>query len=107
MCLIFTILFAFAIGYFVKSKLLGVVSYLSLIALVFSFQTLKLLFEWMAGSGEAFGRPPTKFPVAYDQSSVIGYGLVNAVIITVGTGLVLLGVWTARRRSSKTGVSLA
>ncbi len=101
MCLIFTILFAFAFGYFIRPKLPAVTVYLAVYAIVFNIQTLNLLMDWMSGSDEAFGAPPEKFPASYDPWDVIMYGVVNGLIAVVGVGLVFLGAGTAAKRAAK------
>lgn len=100
MCLIFTVLLAFPIGYLVTTRLPAVNLYLALYSLLFSVQTLNLLMEWMAGSDEAFGAAPTTFPTD-DSANMLAYAVVNAVIALVGTGLVILGTRLAAKRAAK------
>lgn len=103
MNVVFTILFAFAIGFFVKQRGLAILVYLALDAILFTFQTLSVLLYWMSdGDGRlAFGPAPTTFPVEYSESDTWGYGVVNLVIIAVGVGLVVLGTKVAARRAAK------
>lgn len=101
MCLAFTVLFAFALGFLVKTRLPAVNLYLALYSIVFSVQTLNLLMDWMAGSDEAFGSVPTRFPTDYSSSDVIAYAVVNGAIVLVGTGLVVAGARTATKRAAK------
>lgn len=98
------------IGLFVRSRLLAVLFYLALEAILFSFQTLTVLLAWMGGQGGfggaadqgAFGPPPTGFPVAFDEAEVWAYGLVNAGIIATGAALtVVVVVLCSRRRAKK------
>lgn len=105
MTIIFTVLFAFAIGFLVKQRGLAIVAYLALNGLVFAYQTLNVLLEWLGpkqgGEGMAFGPKPTGFPVTYKNSELAAYGLVNLVAAAVGVGLVVLGTNVARRRASR------
>jgi hypothetical protein len=101
MNLVFTIVFAFAIGYLVKQRGLAVVTYLALGAIVFSYQSVTVLLSWMADEPRvAFGPSPESFPVEYSSSELAGYGLINAVIFAVGVGLVVLGGYVAARRAA-------
>lgn len=108
MNLIFTVLFAFAIGYFVKNRGLAIVTYLALDAIVFSYQSVGVLLDWMADNPPvAFGPSPKAFPVEYSTSELLGYGLVNLVIIAAGVGLVALGSRIhARRAAHRTSVAV-
>lgn len=101
MCLVFTVLCSFAIGFFVKARLLSAALYLSLFSLVFSMQTLHLLMDWFSGSEEAFGAAPSTLPTDYDLGSVLGYCAVNLIIATIGTGLVVLGARIGTQRSAR------
>ncbi|WP_298513854.1 hypothetical protein [uncultured Nocardioides sp.] len=109
MNIVFTVLFAFAIGYFVKDRGLAVVTYLALDAIVFAYQSLSVLLSWMADEPPvAFGPSPEAFPVEYSSSELWGYGLVNLVTITVGVGLVVLGTRIpARRTAQRTAVAVS
>jgi hypothetical protein len=109
MNVVFTVLFAFAIGYLLRERGLAVVAYLALDAIVFAYQTLGVLLDWMADDPPtAFGPAPRSFPVEYSHSELWGYGVVNLVIICVGTGLVVLGTWVrARRTARRAAVSVA
>lgn len=98
MNLIYTVVFAFAFGYFIKNRGVAICVYLGLEALIFTFQTLNLLLEWAGGSQEAFGGP---FPDS-SASSVAGYGAVNLIITGIGVGLVVLGHKAAARRARST-----
>jgi hypothetical protein len=105
MNVIFTVLFAFAIGYFLSQRGLAVVAYLALDAIVFSYQTLGVLLDWMADNPPtAFGPAPTGFPVEYSSSETWGYGAVNLVVILIGVGLVVLGTWVRARRTARRSV---
>jgi hypothetical protein len=109
MNVIFTVLFALPIGYFLKNRGIAIVTYLALDAIVFSYQSVAVLLNWMADNPPvAFGPSPTSFPVEYSNSELWGYGLVNLVIIAVGSGLVVLGArLSARRAAKRTAVAVA
>ena len=108
MNLVFTILFAFPIGYFVRPRGRALLVYLVLDSFLFTYQTGTLVMEWVEGSSEAFGghgRRDMGF-----ASEPLGYALVNAIIVLAGIGLVWLAGraharWTDRvARSEVTGV---
>lgn len=100
MNVIYTVLFAFAIGYFVKNRGVASALYLAGGALVFALQSVTLLIEWASGkNSKAFGDFPD-----YTASNVWGYGAVNLIITIVGVGLVLLGTRLAHKRAAKKGV---
>lgn len=92
MNIIFTILFAFAIGFFVKQRGLAIITYLALDAILFSYQSDNVLHDsWIDHQGR----------VNVSNSTLAGYGIVNLLIIVVGVALVILGTVVARRRVAK------
>lgn len=98
MNIIYTVLVAFALGYFLNQQRAAAAAlYVAGGAFVFTFQSVNLLLEWVGGSESAFGGP---YP-SYEGSQVVGYGVVNLVITLVGVGLVLLGATVAARRSDR------
>lgn len=100
MNVMYTVLLAFAIGYFVKNRGVAMAVHLAGGAFVFAFQSVGLLLDWASGrSTQAFGKFPN-----YSDSNYWGYGAVNLVITTVGIGLVLLGARIAHQRAAKKGV---
>ncbi len=103
MNLVFTVLFAFAIGFFLKQRGLAIVAYLAVAAIVFSYQTLTVLLTWMADQPPvAFGPSPSgSFPVEYSGTETLGYGVINLVIMLVGVGLVVLGTKVASGRAAR------
>ena len=103
MNIIFTVLFAFPLGFFVKQRGLAIVTYLALDAILFAFQSVGVLLDWMADKPPvAFGASPEgAFPIEYSNSEYLGYGVVNAIIIVAGVGLVVLGAYVAKRRASR------
>ncbi len=80
--------------------------------MVFAFQSLDVLLNWMGGNSgiggaKAFGPFPSgPLPITYSESEVAVYGLVNLVIALVGVGLTILGTWVASRRGAKDVVSV-
>lgn len=109
MNILFTILAAFPIGFFVRPRMIAVTAYLAADALIFTFQTLGMLLTWMAGEGgisgeKAFGPFPTGFPIEYEKSEFVAYGVVNLVIVLAGIGLTLLGTRVAAKRSARKDV---
>lgn len=112
MTIVFTVLFAFAIGFFVKQRGLAIVTYLALDALLFTYQTLNVLLEWLGPKqgreGTAFGPKPTGLPLKFSNSELAGYGVVNLVATAVGAALVVLGTHVARRRlARRTSIEVA
>lgn len=106
MNILFTIIAALPIGFLVRQRSTAVVAYLAADALLFSYQNVDVMLNWMAGNGgiggaQAFGPFPTEFPIPYAASDIVGYGLVNLIIVVVGIGLTLLGNWIRSRRSSR------
>lgn len=88
------------IGLFVRSRLSATLLYLVIEAIVFTFQTLLVFGNWLAGGltifGDGmFGPPPTGLPLVLDESW--SYGLVNLVIMSVGVVLTNLIVGLRNR----------
>jgi hypothetical protein len=81
------------IGFLVRNRLVAFLAYIALHAFVFTFQSVALVTEWVAGRSDAFG----KFPEA-SSTEVFAYGVVNLVIYAAGLGLVYLGSRLAARR---------
>lgn len=102
MNLVYTILFALPLGYFVANRGVALLSYLLAGSYLFSFQSTGVLLDWLGhNSPSAFGPFPEGFPAEASWSETFGYGIVNLVITVVGIGLVLLGHGLASRRSAK------
>lgn len=97
MNIIYTILIAFALGFFVRQRVAACALYLAGGAFVFAFQSVNLLLEWVAGSQSAFGGP---YP-DYESSKFVGYGLVNLIITLCGIGLVMIGVKLGDQRAKR------
>jgi hypothetical protein len=108
----FTILVAFPLGLVIRSRGAALLAYLIAELFVFTFQTLDVLLNWLAGDSgiggaNAFGPSPDALPLHYSESEVIAYGVVNLIILLAGTGLVLLGHRIrARRGAAKNAVTV-
>jgi len=105
----FTILAALPLGLLVRNRGTAVLAFVVADLFVFTFQTLDVLLNWMAGNrgldgAQAFGPSPAAFPIPYAGSEVIAYGVVNLVIVLAGIGLVLLGHRIRARRSAAKSV---
>ncbi len=102
MNIVFTVVFAFAIGFFVQQRGLAIVTYLALDAMVVAYQGVSVLLNWMADEPPvAFGPSPSgAFPIEYSTSETWGYGVINLAITTVGVGLVVLGTRVRARRAA-------
>lgn len=112
MNIIFTIVAAPLIGWFVSSRTGAVAIFLAAQSLLFSFQTLAVLLAWLSGEGGfggasdqgAFGPVPTSLPLTYQEGDFWAYGLVNLAIVAVGVLLVVgLGHLRDRRRVRPAG----
>lgn len=97
MNLVYTVLLAFALGFFLKDRVAAVALYLAGGSLVFAFQSVNLLIEWVGGSESAFGGPHPDS----EGSKILGYGLFNLIITLAGIGLVILGARVAAKRATK------
>ena len=91
--LIVTILVAFPLGFFVRTRLVAILSYVAVHSFVFSWQNTQLTREWVGGSTAAFPKNPKAAPWEY--------GAVNVLIYAVGLGLVVLGHWAAAKRQAR------
>ena len=105
MIAVVTILSAFALGYFLRSRLAATTTYAVAYLWAFTFQTLYLLLDSLGGGAD---------PAFETGSFPTGYGVVTLAIFLVGLGLVNLGHWVRARRqagrqdssrSSRTGTS--
>ena len=102
--LLLAIIAPFPLGFFVRNRTAAFIAYLSAAQFVFTFQTAWLLLDWGGGDEAAFGGP---FP-DYDLDKVVGYGVVNAIFVVVGLGLLTLGARLGQRRRNKAdGVEVA
>lgn len=99
MNLIYTVLVALPLGLVISSRSTAVLTYLLIGSYLFSFQNTSVLLGWFGHSSTpAFGPYPEGFPAEAAYGEVIGYGVVNAVIVLVGVGLVLAGARLRARR---------
>ncbi len=102
MNLIYTLLLAFPLGFFVQTRSTALLGYLLAGSYLFSFQSTGVLLDWLGHSSpSAFGPFPDGFPAKASTSETIGYGVVNLVITVIGVGLVLLGHHLATRRRTR------
>lgn len=95
---------AVLIGLFVRSKTVAAALFLSIQAIIFTFQSVLVLLAWMAGLGGfggatdgAFGPAPTELPLVFSEPDLWLYGLVNLAIFGAGLALTL-GIVTLRAR---------
>ena len=90
MIAVVTLLLAFPMGYFVRSRLAASTAYAIAYLWAFVFQTLYLVLDMLDG-GKAPAFEPDTFPLSY--------GIVALAIFGVGFGLVNLGHWVKARPS--------
>jgi hypothetical protein len=90
MIAVVTILSAFALGYFMRSRLAANTTYAVAYLWAFTFQTLYLVLDSFSGTSDAPAFEASDFPLSY--------GLVTLAIFGVGFALVEAGHRTARRR---------
>lgn len=91
--LIVTLLTAVPIGYFIRQRLVAVLTFVALHSFVFSFQSMQLTREWVGGDTSASPKNPKTVPW--------GYGVVNLVLYAGGIGLVVLVGHLAERRRQR------
>lgn len=102
MNLVYTVLIAFPLGYFIQTRSTALLSYLLAGSYLFSYQNVGVILDWLGHvSPSAFGPFPEDFPAKASTSETIGYGVINLVITVVGIGLVILGHRVATRRRAK------
>ena len=101
MNLIYTLLLAFPLGFFVQTRSTALLGYLLAGSYLFSFQSTGCSDLAGHSSPSAFGPFPDGFPAKASTSETIGYGVVNLVITVIGVGLVLLGHHLATRRRTR------
>jgi hypothetical protein len=103
MNVVFTILIAFPVGYFISQRSSAVITYVLANSFLFTFQTAFLLMKWVDGDEHAFGNHTLEWST---ERSVQfwSYIVINALIIAVGVGLVILGHKMRARRTAKRDV---
>jgi hypothetical protein len=90
MIAIITVLAAFPLGFFLRSRLAAFTVYAVAYLWAFVFQTLYLLLDSLNG-GEAPAFEVDEFPLSY--------GVVTLAIFLVGVGVLNLGRWVRGRRA--------
>lgn len=98
MIAIVTVLFAFPLGFLLRSRTAAYVGYVAVYGYAFSFQNVYLLRNWVGGDSSAFPTDPATLPVSYLAVSVAVYA--------VGFGLVTLGHRLGARRRSRSATAL-
>lgn len=99
MNLIYTVLVALPLGFFIGRRGLAMIVYVLAGTWVLGFQHVAVILAWLANDQPiAFGPSPMSFPITYDDDQYAGYVAANLAITVVGLGLVALGVWLKERR---------
>ncbi len=93
MIAVITVLLAFPVGYFVRSRLAANTTYAIAYLWAFVFQSTYLMLDSLGGGKNPAFEVGT-FPWAY--------GLVTLAIFSAGFGLVNLGHWVRGRRDART-----
>jgi len=103
MNVVFTILIAFPLGYFISQRSTAVITFVLANSFLFTFQTAFLMMKWVDGDEHAFGNHSLDWST---ERSVqfYSYIVINALIIAVGVGLVILGHRIRARRSTSRDV---
>jgi hypothetical protein len=101
MIAVVTILCAFPLGYFVRSRLAASTAYAIAYLWAFTFQTLYLVLD-MLSHGRTLNDDTAFVPDEFPWQ----YGLVTLLIFLAGFGLVNLGHWVRRRRQASARSSL-
>ena len=92
MIAVVTILSAFALGFFLRSRLAANTTYAVAYLWAFTYQTLYLILDSFSGTSANPAFEPSDFPISY--------GLVTLAIFGVGFGLVEAGRRVRARRSA-------
>ena len=93
MIAIVTLLTAFPLGYLVRSRLAAHLTYAVAYLWCFTFQSVYLLLDALSASPDPMAFVTTEFPWSY--------GVVTALILVVGIGLVEVGRWVAAHRTAR------
>jgi hypothetical protein len=103
MNVVFTILIAFPLGYFISRRSTAVITFVLANSFLFTFQTAFLIMKWVDGDEHAFGDHGLDWST---ERSVqfYSYVVINALIIAVGVGLVILGHKIRERRTARRDV---
>ncbi|MGI9085633.1 MAG: hypothetical protein ACR2FE_10145 [Aeromicrobium sp.] len=86
-------LFAFPLGYLLRSHLAANAAYAIAYLWAFTYQGLYLTRAWVGGDDSAFPKDSDAFPISY--------ALVTAAVFAVGFGLVALGHRVGARRAAR------
>jgi hypothetical protein len=94
-----TVVFAFPLGYLIRSRVAANVAYIAVYSYAFTFQGVYLMRAWVGGDHSAFPKDPDDLPLEYLA--------VSLAIYAVGFGLVRLGGHVRTRRSQGRGTAAA
>ncbi|NIK56099.1 hypothetical protein [Kribbella shirazensis] len=83
MVAIVTVLFAFALGFFLRNRISAYVAYVAIYGYAFTFQTLYLLRDWVGGDHSAFAADPETIPFDY-LAVTAGIYLIGLVLVALG-----------------------
>jgi hypothetical protein len=106
MNVILTILVGFPLGYLVRSRGTAIISYVLVDSFLFTFQTAFLLMKWVDGDEHAFG-PRGRDWSTEQTGQFLSYLVLNAVIVGIGIGLVILGHKVRAHRSAHRSIVAA
>jgi hypothetical protein len=95
---VFTLLVALPIGFFVRRRGTAIVSFVLAASYLFTFQTAFLVMKWVDGDPHAFGDRGRNWSTE-QYGQFISYLVLNGVIVAIGVGLVILGGRIRTRRS--------
>jgi hypothetical protein len=98
MIAIVTVLFAFPLGFLLRSRTSALLGYVALYAWAFTYQGVYLMLNSLHGDAN---------PAFKVGSTPVGYGVVSFSIYAVGTGLVFLGHRVGSRRRSRRAAAAA
>jgi hypothetical protein len=99
MIAVVTVLSAFALGFFMKSRLVANTTYAVAYLWAFTYQTLYLTLDSLGGTSDAPAFEAGEFPLSY--------GFVALAIFLVGFGLVEAGRRVAARRRARSAAPVA
>jgi hypothetical protein len=103
MNVIFTILIALPLGYFISRRSTAVITFVLANSFLFTFQTAFLVMKWVDGDEHAFGDRGREWSTEQSMQ-FYSYIVLNALIIAVGVGLVILGHRIRARRTARRDV---
>jgi hypothetical protein len=103
MNVVFTILIAMPLGYFISRRSTAVITFVLANSFLFTFQTAFLVMKWVDGDEHAFGERGRDWSTE-QYGQFYSYIAINALIIAVGVGLVILGHKIRARRTASRDV---